>query len=301
MDDSTKQLTTELSGVDAVYRDENFDSLSQVMRLLAHSTPEAAREELDAQLQIVNTVFDRLVDEHHEQVLENAVRHGQALDMYRHMSNGLRSLAVEVDEAKRSLRPVAADSLMQLRFKRAVLSDVTSMLESVAELQALPQVVQELLMRGSVVEATERVTKGMTLALGNDLIELAPLEPVRKQLINLNETCFAAIMSEIKRLIYGGDGNGGGGSGTGHGGPGGGQGDGSQQRTLLSALDSLQLFGADMMVRARAELVCMCMCVCVCVRACACVRARVCVRACPRVRACVHSTPPIQPGHMRRM
>ena len=105
MDDSTKQLTTELSGVDAVYRDENFDSLSQVMRLLAHSTPEAAREELDAQLQIVNTVFDRLVDEHHEQVLENAVRHGQALDMYRHMSNGLRSLAVEVDEAKRSLRP----------------------------------------------------------------------------------------------------------------------------------------------------------------------------------------------------
>lgn len=156
MDEQTRQLMAPLQEIDPVYRNEDFDSLTQVMQLMSDSSPEEARESIEAQLLIANEVFDVLVDENHERVLENAVRHGEALDLYRDLSNGLLTLAVEVDESKRSLQPIASDSLVQLRFKRAVLSEVTDILQCVGELQAVPQEIQELLMHGSIVKRLSR-------------------------------------------------------------------------------------------------------------------------------------------------
>jgi len=153
----TAELIAPLADIEAVYFHEDFDSLAQVMDLLADSSPEDARESIDAQLLIANEVFDELVEENHERILENAVRHGEALELYSAMSSGLRQLVAEVDEARRSLKPIAADSLMQLRFKRAMLSEVTGILQSVALLQKMPQEAQELLMHGSIVEASKKV------------------------------------------------------------------------------------------------------------------------------------------------
>ena len=153
----TAELIAPLADIEAVYFHEDFDSLAQVMDLLADSSPEDARESIDAQLLIANEVFDELVEENHERILQNAVRHGEALELYSAMSSGLRQLVAEVDEARRSLKPIAADSLMQLRFKRAMLSEVTGILQSVALLQKTPQEAQELLMHGSIVEASKKV------------------------------------------------------------------------------------------------------------------------------------------------
>ncbi len=253
MDDRTARLIERLSNIDRVYFDENFDSLTQVMHLLrpADSSPEVAREGLEAQLEIVNHVFDALVEENHERVLENAVRHGEALDLYRDMSCGLRQLVVEVDEARRSMRPIASESLMQLRYKRAVLSDVTGILQCVSQLQTMPQEIQELLVQGCIVEASQKVIKGVALALRDDISSLAPLESTRKQLLNLKETCYSAIIGEVKRLVYGYESD-----ARSKGLP---VADWQQadevQRSLLSALDTLQQFGRDYIMRARAELV----------------------------------------------
>jgi len=248
---SSEELSSPLEDIDEVYFEEDFDSLNQVMHLLSDSSPEDAREGLDAQLLIANEVFDVLVDENHERVLENAVRHGEALDLYRDMSSGLRQLVVEVDEARRSMRPIAADSLMQLRFKRAVLSDVTAMLQSVMQLQTMPQEIQDLLIQGSIVEASQKVIKGVELALREDIGSLAPLEPTRKQLLNLKEACYTAIIVEVKRLVYGCEVD----ARTGKGRP---VADWHQadslQRNLLNALDTLIQFSSDHIVRARADL-----------------------------------------------
>jgi hypothetical protein len=250
-DDDTAQLMSPLEDVEEVYFEEDFDSLTQVMNLLGDSSPEDAREGIQAQLLIANEVFDVLVDENHERVLESAVRHGEALDLYRDMSSGLRQLVVEVDEARRSMRPIAKDSLMQLRFKREVLSEVTSMLQSVAELQTLPQEIQELLVQGSIVEASQKVNKGVELAVREDINSLTPLEATRKQLFNLKETCFSAITVEIRRLVYGCEVD----PQTKAGRP---VTDWQKadvsQRSLLTALDTLQHFGSDYIVRARADL-----------------------------------------------
>ena len=103
----TAELIAPLADIEAVYFHEDFDSLAQVMDLLADSSPEDARESIDAQLLIANEVFDELVEENHERILENAVRHGEALELYSAMSSGLRQLVAEVDEARRSLKPIA--------------------------------------------------------------------------------------------------------------------------------------------------------------------------------------------------
>jgi len=253
MDDRTARLVESLSNIDRVYFDEDFDSLTQVMQLLrpADSSPEVAREGLEAQLKTVNHVFDALVEENHERVLENAVRHGEALDLYRDMSCGLRQLVVEVDEARRSMRPIASESLMQLRYKRAVLSNVTDILQCVSQLQTMPQEIQELLVQGCIVEASQKVIEGVALGLRDDISSLAPLESTRKQLLNLKETCYSAIMGEVKRLVYGYESD-----ARSKGLP---VADWQQadevQRSLLSALDTLQQFGRDYITRARAELV----------------------------------------------
>ena len=254
MDGHTARSIESLSDIDSVYSDESFDSLAQVMQLLrpTDSSPEDARKGLEAQLAIANRVFDALVEDNHERVLENAVRHGEALDLYRVMSSGLRQLVVEVDEARRAMRPIASDSLMQLRYKRAVLSDVTGILHSVSQLQTMPQEIQELLVQGSIVDASQKVIKGVDLALREDIGSLAPLEPTRKQLLNLRETCYSAIIGEVKRLVYGYESDARNKGRT--------VADWQQaadqlQRSLLSALDTLQQFGPHYMIRARAELV----------------------------------------------
>ncbi len=254
MDDEDQQLVADLMAsmdeIDEVYFQENFDSLLHVMDLLAKDEAEVAKDAIKAQLDAASDVLDYLVDENHERVLASAVRHGESLDFYRDMSAGLRQLVVQVDEARRSMHPIASDSLLQLRFKRAVLTEVTEILQSVAQLQGLPQEIQALLVQGSIVDASQTVIKAVELALREDLVTLMPLEPTRKQLFNLKETCYAALVVEIKRLIYGcevelqskksntlpaADEN-------------------ESQRSLLNALDVLQQFGSNYILRARADL-----------------------------------------------
>ena len=254
MDDDDQQLVADLMAsmdeIDEVYFQENFDSLLHVMDLLAKDEAEVAKDAIKAQLEAASDVLDYLVDENHERVLASAVRHGESLDFYRDMSAGLRQLVVQVDEARRSMHPIASDSLLQLRFKRAVLTEVTEILQSVAQLQGLPHEIQALLVQGSIVDASQTVIKAVELALREDLVTLMPLEPTRKQLFNLKETCYAALVVEIKRLIYGcevelqskksntlpaADEN-------------------ESQRSLLNALDVLQQFGSNYILRARADL-----------------------------------------------
>ena len=141
------ELMVSMDEIDEVYFQENFDSLLHVMDLLAKDEPEVAKDAIKAQLEAVSEVLDYLVDENHERVLVSAVCHGESLDFYRDMSAGLRQLVVQVDETRRSMHPIASDSLLQLRFKRAVLTEVTEILQSVAQLQVLPQEIQALLVK----------------------------------------------------------------------------------------------------------------------------------------------------------
>ena len=45
--------------------------------------------------------------------------------------------------------------------------------------------------------------EGVELTLRDDISALAPLEPTRKQLLNLREACYSAITVQIKHLVYG--------------------------------------------------------------------------------------------------
>ncbi|EKX48121.1 Sec8 protein [Guillardia theta CCMP2712] len=241
-----------LNEVDDVYRQERFNSLGQVMHLLSlDSDAGAAREGIRRQLEACNKVYDDVVEKHHDVIRENTVRHGEALELYKTMNAQLKMLHAEINESRRLLQPQGMDTLVQLRMKRAMLTSVIDMIAKVEEIVSTPSDVQELILQQNFLSASQKVMSALKLLEASDLTDIAQLQPTKRQLIMLKESCVAAMSKELRKHIYGCEDDPVSGKGRPiadwlHG-------DGTQ-KSLMAALDILQQFGGEVVAKTCTDL-----------------------------------------------
>eukprot|EP00960_Hanusia_phi_P000205 5705-Hanusia_phi.AAC.1 len=241
-----------LNDIEDVYRQERFNSLGQVMHLLSLD-PDAgkAREGIRRQLEACNKIYDDVVETHHDVIRENTVRHGEALELYKNMNSQLKMLHAEIHESRRLLQPQGMETLVQLRMKRAMLTSVIDMMAKVEEIVSTPSEVQELIIQQNFFSASQQVMKALKLLDTSDLSNISQLQPTKRQLTLLKESCVAAMSRELRKHIYGCEDD----PVTGKGRPIPDwlHGDGTQ-KSLMAALDILQQFGEEVVSKTCAEL-----------------------------------------------